>query len=62
VVGYDPLAGVKRAAAERCVAAVNAEGSYERWKYELGRKTAEVGAIISRAAEQTTEAGILGSG
>jgi len=36
--GYDPLEDVKRAAAERWVAAVNAEGSYGRWAYRIERK------------------------
>jgi len=33
--GYDPLEDVKRAAAERWVAAVSAEGSYGRWAYRI---------------------------
>ena len=48
--GYDPLEDVKRAAAERWVSAVNAEGSYGRWVYRLTKKTTEVSGIISAAA------------
>lgn len=50
--GYDPLEDVKRAAAERWVAAVNAEGSYGQWAYRLAKKTTEVSALInSRSSE-----------
>lgn len=52
VKGFDPLADVKRAAAERWVAAVNAEGSYGRWEYALTRKTTEIREIIAGAAKQ----------
>ena len=50
--GYDPLADVKRAAAERWVAAVNAEGTYGQWKYAMARKTTEVSGIITAAVQQ----------
>ena len=40
--GYDPLEDVKRAAAERWVAAVNADGSYGRWRYALVKKVPDV--------------------
>jgi type III restriction enzyme len=51
--GYDPKAEIKQAAAQRWVAAVNAEGSYGNWQYVMTRKTSEVTAIISKAAENT---------
>jgi type III restriction enzyme len=51
--GYDPLEDVKRAAAERWVAAVNAEGSYGRWAYRIAKKTTEVSGIITAAASDT---------
>jgi len=35
--GFDPLADIKQAAAERWVAAVNADGQYGRWQYRLIR-------------------------
>jgi type III restriction enzyme len=48
--GFDPLEEVKREAALRWVAAVNAEGSYVRWAYEIVRKPEEVPPILSRLA------------
>jgi type III restriction enzyme len=48
--GYDPLEDVKRAAAERWVAAVNAEGTYGRWAYRIAKKTTEVSGIITAAS------------
>jgi type III restriction enzyme len=47
--GYDPLEEVKRAAAERWVAAVNAEGTYGRWAYRIAKKTTDVSGIITAA-------------
>ncbi|MFN8495722.1 MAG: DEAD/DEAH box helicase family protein [Caldilineaceae bacterium] len=47
--GFDPLKEIKRAAAERWVTAVNAEGSYGVWRYALAERVTEVGKIISRA-------------
>jgi type III restriction enzyme len=47
VKGYDPLAEVKRAAAERWVAAVNAEGSYGEWAYRMVRATTDVPGVLS---------------
>ncbi len=44
--GFDPLADVKRAAAERWVAAVNAEGSFGQWRYGLARKIEEIPRLI----------------
>ena len=53
--GYDPLADVKRAAAERWVAAVNAEGSYGEWAYRMVRSTTEVRGVISGVAKVSIE-------
>jgi type III restriction enzyme len=44
--GYDPLEEVKRDAANRWVAAVNAEGSYGRWSYRMVKKPTEINDII----------------
>ena len=44
--GFDPLDEVKAAAAQRWVAAVNAEASYGHWQYAVARKVSEVGAAI----------------
>ena len=49
VKGYDPLAEVKRAAAERWVNAVNAGGTNERWEYAIARKPSEVDGILRDA-------------
>lgn len=44
--GYDPLADVKKAAAERWVAAVNSEGTFGRWQYAIAKKIEDVGRLI----------------
>ena len=49
--GWDPLEEVKRAAAERWVAAVNADGTYGRWKYKVAKKPEEVRDLIADAAK-----------
>jgi len=48
--GYDPKADVKRAAAERWTAALNADGRHGTWRYGLARSVAEIDGIVSRAA------------
>lgn len=45
--GFDPLAEVKFAAAERWVAAVNADGSYGRWRYAMVRSVADVRVVLN---------------
>jgi type III restriction enzyme len=54
--GYDPLEDVKRAAAERWVAAVNADGSYGLWAYAIAKKTAEVAQIVSKVVFEASSA------
>lgn len=44
--GYDPLADIKRQAAERWVAAVTAEGSYGVWKYVMVKNPPDVLRVI----------------
>jgi len=44
--GYDPLEEAKRAAAERWVAAVNADGTYGKWQYAVVKKVSEISAIL----------------
>src|SRR5207253_2149753 len=51
--GYDPLEDVKRAAAERWVAAVNAEGSYGMWRYVLVKKVPDISGLIDNLAAQS---------
>ena len=48
--GFDPLEEVKAAAAQRWVAAVNAEGSYGPWAYAIAKRVADVGAAVTDAA------------
>jgi type III restriction enzyme len=47
--GFDPLEEVKRAAAERWVAAVNADGSYGHWQYGVAKKAADIHDIVQAA-------------
>lgn len=47
--GFDELEEVKRAAAERWVAAVNADGTYGKWFYRVAKKPADVDGIIRNA-------------
>jgi type III restriction enzyme len=49
--GYDEKADIKAQAAERWVAAVNADGRYGKWSYVLVRKIGEVRDHIGKAAE-----------
>lgn len=44
--GYDPLTKVKLAAAERWVAAVNADGSLGRWRYALASRVSDIPKIL----------------
>lgn len=48
--GFDELEEVKRAAAERWVSAVNADGTRGLWSYSVVRKPEEVTACIEAAA------------
>ena len=44
--GFDELADVKAAAAERWVAAVNADGRHGVWRYAMARSVGAVGEIL----------------
>ena len=46
--GYDPEAEVKAAAAHRWVSAVNADGQYGQWAYQVAWKPGEVKPILDR--------------
>ena len=50
--GYDPLEEVKKAAAERWVDAVNADGTYGSWRYVIAKKTTEVAEKITSTARE----------
>jgi type III restriction enzyme len=45
--GYDPLEEVKRSAAERWAAAVNADGTHGRWSFAMAKKVSEVPGLIA---------------
>jgi type III restriction enzyme len=44
--GYDPLEDVKRAAAERWMKAVNADGRYGTWRYAVSRDPHQISKLI----------------
>jgi type III restriction enzyme len=46
--GYDPLEDVKRAAAERWVAAVNADGTYGTWAYRVAKKVSDIPSLLEK--------------
>jgi len=54
--GYDPLAEVKKGAAERWVNAVNADGTYGKWTYAMVRQVSEVNESLNRAWEASQDA------
>lgn len=45
--GFDPLADVKAAAAERWIAAVNADGQHGSWRFAMARSVEAVRTILS---------------
>jgi type III restriction enzyme len=47
--GFDPLADVKRQAAERWTSAVTAEGSYGVWRYVMVKNPAEIRKVIDQS-------------
>jgi type III restriction enzyme len=47
--GFDPLRDIKKAAAERWVAAVNADGHYGFWRFALANRPEEVRGILEDA-------------
>ena len=50
IKGYDPLRDVKVQAAERWVAAVNAEGSFGRWAFAIATDPLQVRHLLQSAA------------
>jgi type III restriction enzyme len=50
--GFDEREEVKRAAAQRWVAAINADGTYGKWAYSLAKKPAELPQLIDGAVNQ----------
>jgi len=57
--GFDPLAEVKQHAAERWVAAVNADGTYGKWLYSICRKPEDVSKAIAAAVAKAAEIGAV---
>ncbi len=53
--GYDPLEEVKRAAAERWVAAINADCTYGHWHYAIAKKVTDIPKIIEEAVKPGAE-------
>lgn len=51
--GYDLLEEVKRAAAERWVTAVNADGTFGQWSYAIARKASDVPEIVKNVSNGT---------
>jgi type III restriction enzyme len=50
--GYDPLEEVKRAAADRWVAAVNADSIHGHWHFAIAKKVSDIPSIIERTTEK----------
>lgn len=50
--GFDPLKDVKREAAERWAAAVNADGTHGRWEYRCVDRIEDVDSAIAEAADR----------
>lgn len=48
--GYDPLKDVKKQAAERWVAAVNADGRFGSWRYQLIERISDIPAKLAAGA------------
>jgi type III restriction enzyme len=52
--GHDPLEHVKRQAAERWVRAVNAEGSFGEWRYEIVHKMNQIPQLLNGIVQQAS--------
>jgi type III restriction enzyme len=61
VKGFDELRDVKRAAADRWVNAINADGTYGHWEYAIADKPEQVNSLLN-AAMRTTASRILDGG
>lgn len=48
--GFDPLKDVKAAAAHRWLAAVNADGRFGAWSYEVATSVGDIAPILERMA------------
>jgi type III restriction enzyme len=52
--GFDPLEGVKGAAAERWVKAVNSDGQFGHWQYAVARRPEEVKSCLDAAVDHSS--------
>lgn len=50
--GFDPLKEVKKSAAERWVAAVNADGAYGKWRYRIVSSVDEIDGVVKEAVAE----------
>ena len=50
--GFDDLAEVKAAAAQRWVSAVNADGTFGQWTYAMARKVEDVRRVLDAAVSR----------
>jgi type III restriction enzyme len=48
--GFDPVADIKNAAAERWVAAVNADGTYGSWLFAMARSVPQVRDVLDQVS------------
>jgi type III restriction enzyme len=55
--GFDELADIKAAAAERGITAVNADGQFGRWQYAMVRSVAAVRDVLDGVAVSSAAAG-----
>jgi type III restriction enzyme len=55
--GFDELADIKAAAAERWITAVNADGQFGRWQYAMVRSVAAVRDVLDGVAVSSAAAG-----
>jgi hypothetical protein len=61
IKGYDTLKEIKKAAAERWVDAVNADGSFGHWEYRMATAPDQVRDILSTVARAAQQRGQQGS-
>lgn len=50
--GFDPLKEIKQQAAERWVAAVNADATHGRWTYKMMKSLGEIGPTLTALAKE----------
>lgn len=57
--GYDPLQEIKEAAAQRWVAAVNADGQFGQWAFRMVTKVSEVSSSITESQRHEDAQGLV---